>query len=226
MQTIKSWAEDDRPREKFLLKGRNSLSDSELLAILLGSGTQEKSAVDLAKEILKSAENDLSKFARMNLSDLCKFKGVGEAKAVTILACLELGRRRNETVTNKRSKISSSNDAYQFAKGFLQDLDHEEFHCLFVNRANEIIKSQRISSGSSTGTVVDGKMIFKIALEHYATGIILVHNHPSGNRKPSEQDRRLTRQLVEFGRHIDLIVLDHVIFTDQGYFSFADEGIL
>lgn len=226
MQTIKSWAEDDRPREKFLLKGRNSLSDSELLAILLGSGSSEKSAVDLAKEILSNVENDLSKFARMNLNDLCKFKGVGEAKAVTILASLELGRRRNDSLRSKRIKISSSNDAYQHVKTFLQDLQHEEFYCLFLNRANEIVKTHQISSGSSTGTVVDGKMVFKLALEYYAVGIILVHNHPSGQKKPSDQDRRLTKQLVEFGKHIDLQILDHVIYTDNGYFSFADEGIL
>ncbi|MES2799312.1 MAG: DNA repair protein RadC [Bacteroidota bacterium] len=226
MQTIKSWAEDDRPREKFLLKGRTSLSDSELLAILLGSGSTDKSAVDLAKEILAAVDNDLYQFSRMNLNDLCKFKGVGPAKAITILASLELGRRKVDNGSAKKLKITSSKDAYLHAKTFLSDLEHEEFYCLFLNRANEVIKTQRISTGSSTGTVVDGKMIFKMALEHYSTGIILLHNHPSGQCKPSEQDKRLTKQLVEFGKHIDLTVYDHLIFTDQSYFSFADEGIL
>ena len=225
-KSIKFWAEDDRPREKLILKGRAACSDAELLAILIGSGTRELSALELSKEILHKAGNDLHLFSRMGIKELCTVKGVGEAKAVTILAALELGRRRKELKKRRVEKITSSQQVYSNMRQYLQDLIHEEFWVILLNRANEIIKTLRISTGGMSGTVADGKMIFRQALEQCAHGIILVHNHPSGQLSPSENDKHLTRKMVEFGRYIDLQVLDHVIFTDHGYYSFADEGKL
>ncbi len=225
-KSIKFWAEDDRPREKLILKGRAACSDAELLAILIGSGTRELSALELSKEILHKAGNDLHLFSRMGIKELCTVKGVGEAKAVTILAALELGRRRKELEKRRVEKITSSQQVYSNMRQYLQDLIHEEFWVILLNRANEIIKTLRISTGGMSGTVADGKMIFRQALEQCAHGIILVHNHPSGQLSPSENDKQLTRKMVEFGRYIDLQVLDHVIFTDHGYYSFADEGKL
>jgi DNA repair protein RadC len=211
-------------REKLILKGRSVLSDAELLAIILGSGSRELSALELAKQLLHQSENDLSRFSKMNLKDLCKFKGVGEAKAVGIIAALELGRRRRETEKVKTLRITSSQMVYTHMRTFLLDLQHEEFYAIMLNRANEIIKTEQISVGGMSGTVADGKVIFKKALENNAHGLILVHNHPSGQLKPSDNDNSLTRKMVEFGKYIDLPVLDHVIFTDNGYYSFADEG--
>ena len=225
-KSIKFWAEDDRPREKLLLKGRAACSDAELLAILIGSGTRELSALELSKEILHKAGNDLHLFSRMGIKELCTVKGVGEAKAVTILAALELGRRRKELEKRRIEKITSSQQVYSNMRQHLQDLMHEEFWVILLNRANEIIKILRISTGGMSGTVADGKMIFRQALEYGAQGIILVHNHPSGQLSPSENDKQLTIKMVDFGRYIDLQVLDHVIFTDHGYYSFADEGKL
>ena len=225
-KSIKFWAEDDRPREKLILKGRAACSDAELLAILIGSGTRELSALELSKEILHKAGNDLHLFSRMGIKELCTVKGVGEAKAVTILAALELGRRRKELEKRRIEKITSSQQVYSNMRQHLQDLMHEEFWVILLNRANEIIKTLRISTGGMSGTVADGKMIFRQALEHGAHGIILVHNHPSGQLSPSENDKQLTRKMVDFGRYIDLQVLDHVIFTDHGYYCFADEGKL
>jgi DNA repair protein RadC len=223
-RSIKQWAEDDRPREKLILKGRSVLSDAELLAIILGSGSRELSALELAKQLLYESNNDLSRFSKMNLKDLCRFKGVGEAKAVGIIAALELGRRRRETKNVRTIRITSSQMVYTHMRTFLLDLQHEEFYAIMLNRANEIIKTEQISVGGMSGTVADGKVIFKKALENNAHGVILVHNHPSGQLKPSDNDNSLTRKMVEFGKYIDLPVLDHVIFTDNGYYSFADEG--
>jgi DNA repair protein RadC len=225
-RTIKCWAEDDRPREKMILKGRSALSDAELLAIILGSGSRNTSAVELAQELLLNSDNDLAKFSRSTLHDLCKFRGVGEAKAVSVLAALELGRRRKEGDRAERRKISSSQQVYQHMQAYLQDLQHEEFYVLLLNRANEILHTRQISIGGMSGTVADGKVIFRSALETGAHAMILVHNHPSEQLKPSEADRTLTRKMVEFGKYIDLPVLDHVIFTDNGYFSFADNGMI
>jgi DNA repair protein RadC len=223
---IKAWAIDDRPREKLLLKGKNALSDAELLAILLGTGMQNKTAVDLAKEMLSASENDLSRFSKWQLKDFLNFKGIGEAKAVTILAALELGRRRKDTEMPKNEKITSSLMAYNYMKRYLLDLQHEEFHVLLLNRANHVIRSLQISIGGMAGTVADGKVIFKSALDHASQAIILVHNHPSGQLQPSEADKALTLRMVEFGKYIDLPVLDHIIFTDNGYFSFSDNGLI
>lgn len=220
-------AEEDRPREKLLLKGKSSLSDAELLAILLGSGTRSLSAIDLARHVLGHVNHDLSALAKMNVSDLKKFKGIGEAKAITIVSALELGRRRKLiTEQPKRIKINSSSDIWNLMKADLLDESVEHFYVILLNRSNHVIKKQMISQGGTSGTVADPKLIFKHALENLASAIVLVHNHPSGNLKPSEQDRRLTQRLKEVGRNLEVPVLDHIIFTDVAYFSFADEGLL
>lgn len=223
---ILSWAEEDRPREKLLLKGRTTLTDAELLGILIGSGTRALSAVDVCRLILQGSENDLNQLAKLSVKDLQQFKGIGEAKAITIVAALELGRRRKETPVVKRPKITSSQDAYDAIKPELWDLPHEEFWLLLLNRANQVVRKERCSTGGVAGTVTDPKIIFKAALQHLASSIILVHNHPSGNLKPSEADLRLTKKLKEAGALLDIPVLDHLIFADGGYYSFADEGIL
>lgn len=224
--TIKSWAEDDRPREKMLLKGKSVLSDAELLAIILGSGTRTKSAVDLAQEILTSVDNDLYRLGQLNLNELKKFSGVGDAKAVGLAAALEIGRRRREVETKKLKKVSGSNDAYEYMRSYFEDLQHEEFRIIGLKRSNEIIRSELISRGGMTGTIADGKVIFKALLDMKAVACILIHNHPSGNLKPSGADISLTKKLSEFGRMIDLQVLDHLIVTDHGYYSFADNNLL
>lgn len=223
---ILSWAEEDRPREKLLLKGKAALSDAELIAILIGSGTPSLSAVDVAKLILKSVDYDLNALAKLSVKDLQKHKGIGEAKAITIISALELGRRRKDTEPAKKEKITCSDDAYQLMRPHLLDQPHEEFWIIMLNRANGVIKKHQISQGGISGTVADPKLIFKAALENGASSIILVHNHPSGNLKPSEADIKLTKKMTEGGRMLDLPVLDHIIFADQDYFSFADEGIL
>lgn len=224
---ISQLAEEDRPREKLLLKGKSALSDAELLAILLGSGTRSLSALDLARHILTSVNHDLSQLAKMSVIDLKKFKGIGEAKAITIVSALEMGRRRkliNELP--KRFKIGSSADVYQLMKADLMDEPIEHFYILLLNRNNQVIKKQLISRGGTTGTVADPKIIFKYAIDALANSIILVHNHPSGNLKPSEQDRRLTNKLKSAGDSLDIAVIDHIIFTDVAYFSFSDEGLI
>ncbi|WP_400192195.1 DNA repair protein RadC [Hymenobacter sp. B81] len=224
--SIKSWAEEDRPREKLLARGRAALTDAELLAILLGSGTARLSAVDVAKLILAATGHDLNELARLSVKELMRHKGIGEAKAITIVAALELGRRRRETAAAARATITCSTDIYQLVRPHLQDLPHEEFWVILLNRANVVMRKQSISSGGVAGTVADPKLIFKLALEQLASSVILVHNHPSGNRQPSAADIALTRKLREAGQFLDLPVLDHLIYTDQGYYSFADEGIL
>jgi DNA repair protein RadC len=223
---ILSWAEEDRPREKLLLKGKAALSDAELIAILLGMGTVDFSAVDVAKSVLSAANNNLNELARMTVNDLTKLKGIGPAKAITIVSALELGRRRKESESLRRRRITSAADAYDEIKPYLLDKPHEEFWILLLNRANEVMRPVQISSGGVAGTVADPKMIFKHALEQLASSIILIHNHPSGNLTPSQADKDLTRKLKEAGRMLDLPILDHLIFTDKSYFSFADEGLL
>lgn len=222
--SIKSWAEADRPREKMLNQGRHSLSDSELLAILLRSGSDKETAVELSRRILNSIENDLSKLSRLTVADLSKFKGVGEVKAITIMAALELGRRRRTSEAIQTLKIGSSQDAAAIFSPELSDLMYEEFWILLLNRANHIISKKMISKGGVTGTVVDPKLIFKEAIECTASGIILCHNHPSGNKNPSDADISLTRKLKDAGILLDIQVLDHLIIAGNSYFSFADEG--
>lgn len=223
---IKSWAEEDRPREKLLLKGKAALSEAELIAILLGSGTPSISAVELAKQILSANAHDLNTLARLSVKDLMKFKGIGEAKAISIVAALELGRRRKDNESTKKPKITCANDAFELMKPHLMDLPHEEFWILLLNRSNSVIKKQLISSGGVSGTVVDAKVIFKVALEELASSVLLIHNHPSGNLKPSQQDIILTKKLTEAGKSLDTVVIDHLIFTNENYFSFAEEGLL
>ncbi|ELR69455.1 DNA repair protein RadC [Fulvivirga imtechensis AK7] len=224
--TIKSWAEEDRPREKLLLKGKSALSDAELIGILISSGTASMSAIDVAKQILNHTHNDLNQLAKLSVKDLIKFRGIGEAKAIAIVSAMELGRRRKETASAKKPKITCSEDAYQAIKPELLDIGHEEFWALLLNRSNTVMKKQLVSSGGVSGTVADPKIIFKSALEELACGIILVHNHPSGNLRPSEADINLTRKMKEAGRLLEIPVLDHIIFTDNSYFSFADENML
>jgi len=223
---IKSWSPEDRPREKLILKGKSALSDAELVAILLGSGTTTLSAVDLAKIVLQSANNNLHELARLTVKDLTKIKGIGEAKAITIVAALELGRRRKDQEVDEKPKISSSKDAYQVIKADLLDIPHEEFWVLILNRANRVIKKHQISQGGVVGTVADPKIIYKSALDSLASGIILAHNHPSGNLTPSQADIDLTKKLREAGKMLEIQVLDHIIVAGQKYFSFADEGML
>lgn len=223
--SIKFWAEDDRPREKMLLKGKNALSDSEIIAILIGSGTREKSAVELAQEILQANENDLRKLSRSGVKDLCIHKGMGEAKSLTLMAALELGRRRKESEAKKRSIIKSAQDVYDVLSPYFMDLPHEEFHVLFLSRSNVVLHKEQISKGGISGTIADGKIIFKSAIMHQASAMILAHNHPSGNLKASESDIRLTKNLHQFGKLIGIDILDHVIFTDNGYLSFSEENI-
>lgn len=223
---ITNWAEEDRPREKLLLKGRAALSDAELIGILIGSGTVSLSAVDLAKLILKEVNNDLNQLASLSVTDLKKFRGIGEAKAIAIVSALELGRRRKDSDTPKKMIITRSEDVYSLMKPHLLDLPHEEFWVVLLNRANMVVKKVTISSGGISGTVADPRKIFKHAIEHLASGIILVHNHPSGNLKPSEADFQLTKKIKEGGKCLDIPVLDHLIFTNNGYYSFADEGKL
>lgn len=224
--SIKDLARDDRPREKMLEKGAVSLSDAEILAILIGSGTREKSAVDLCREILKSVDHDLNKLARLTIHDLMKFRGVGEAKAITIAAALELSRRKKSENESALPFVKSSRDAYNAVCGFYEDLNHEEFHVIILSRANKILAVDLISKGGFSATVADGKLIFKKALEKGASGIILTHNHPSGNNRPSEADLDLTKKMKAFGAYIDLPVLDHIIVADKTYYSFADNGLI
>lgn len=225
-QGIKYWAEDDRPREKLILKGKIALSDAELLAIIIGSGTRNKSAVELSKEILSTFGNNLSEFSRVQISDLMKFNGIGEAKAINIIAALELGRRRQGSETPSKLKVIGAAMVYQHLKPFLGDLNHEEFYIIMLNHANEIIHTKQVSKGGMSSTIVDGKIIFNLALTFQASAIIVSHNHPSGNLNPSKQDIILTKSLREFGNYIDLPLLDHIIFTDNGYFSFAEQNLL
>ena len=223
---LKSLALDDRPREKLIDKGRHALSDAELLAILLGSGSKNETVIQLAQRMLNDHHNNLNNLAKLNINELKKFKGVGEAKAVTIAAALELGRRRKESNVMKKTKIQSSRDAYNALSANLIDQPHEEFWLLLLNRQNTIIKHEFISRGGVSGTVVDPKLVFKPALEHIASGIILAHNHPSGNLKPSNEDISLTKKLKEAGKLFDINVLDHLIICENSYYSFADEGII
>jgi DNA repair protein RadC len=223
---IKAWAEDDRPREKLLNKGKASLSDAELVAILIGMGTREMSAVELSKKILQSTGNNLNELAKLSVKDLMKFKGIGEAKAISIVAAMEIARRRKDTDPLKKDRIRYSKEAFDFLKPFMMDLDHEQFWMICLNRNQEVAKIIQISTGGVTGTIADPKIIFKYALEHLASCIILSHNHPSGNLTPSQADIKLTKQLSEGARLLDMTLSDHIIFSNNGYFSFADENML
>ncbi|MFI5450672.1 DNA repair protein RadC [Pedobacter sp. UC225_61] len=223
---IKAWAEADRPREKLLLQGRRQLTDAELIAILIGSGSRTETAVDLSKRILSFYQNDLAKLSKLNVKELSKFKGIGEAKAIAIVAALELGRRRKEIEEDGPIKITSSKDVYFILKPELTDLPHEEFWVLLLNRANFVIGKQFISKGGQAGTVVDPKIIFKVAIEQNASSIVLAHNHPSGNLTASEADIKITKQLIEAGKILEITVYDHLIINDYSFLSMADEGLI
>jgi len=225
--TIKNWAEDDRPREKLMQKGKAALSDAELIAILIGSGNTEESAVELSKRILKSANDNLIELSKLSINDLVKhFKGIGEAKAISIIAALELGKRRRSAEVLEKRKINSSKDAFELMYTMVADCLYEEFWIILLNKANKLIKYHNISEGGVSGTVADPKKIFKIALENNATSLILCHNHPSGNLKPSDADVKLTKKMKEAGLFLEILVVDHIIIGDEKYYSFADEGIL
>ena len=222
--TLKQFSEDDRPREKFALKGKASLSNAELLAILIGSGTQKQTAIELCQSILKSCDNKLTILRKKSINQLTEFHGVGPAKAITILAALELTKRIDQGADQQRIQITQSGDAYRAIRGHLQGLSIEEFWILLLDRSNKVINKVQISIGGVSGTVVDPKIVYKRALEQYAVSIILAHNHPSGNLTPSQADLKLTEKLKNAGKFLDLQVLDHLIVTDSGYYSFADEG--
>lgn len=224
--TIKDWSIDDRPREKLKLKGKKSLTDAELLAIIIGSGTKRKSAVLLAQELLASQNNNFNLLSELKYNDLIKIKGVGDAKAVTIIAAMEIAARRREAKREKRFKITAPQNVYDFIYDDMVQLKHEEAFILLLNRNNEVILKEQLSKGGRAGTVMDGKIIFQLALQHSASSIIVIHNHPSGNKLPSKQDLLLTEKLTSYGKMIDLPIIDHLIFTDYGYFSFSEEGKL
>jgi DNA repair protein RadC len=224
--SIKNWAEDDQPREKLMNKGPAALSNAELIAILIGSGNANESAVALCKRILGEVNDNLAELARLTLTDLQQYKGIGEAKAITIAAALELGRRRSTSVLSEKPMIKDSKTAYILFQKELGDLNYETFCVLLLNRANKVLKLVKISDGGITGTVVDQRKVFKIALDNNATSIILGHNHPSGQVTPSQADIDLTKKLKMAGLTLDLPVLDHIIVGDGTYYSFADEGIL
>ncbi|MCD4680738.1 MAG: DNA repair protein RadC [Bacteroidales bacterium] len=222
--SIKLWSEVDRPREKLMTLGKNALSDAELIAILLGSGNRNESAVDLAKNILRNINDNLIELSKLDIKKLCRFKGIGEAKALSIIAAMELGNRRRYAEVIEREKVSSSKDAFEIFLASLADKAYEEFWILLLNRANRILKKLNISEGGISGTVADPKKIFKLALDNNASSIILCHNHPSGNIQPSESDVKLTNKLKDAGKLLDLPVIDHIIIGEDKYYSFADEG--
>ena len=220
--SIKTWSLDDRPREKLIEKGAQSLSNAELLAIILGSGSKDESAVDLAKRILNFAHNSLSDIGRLGIEDLMQFKGVGEAKAVALCSAFEVARRRKEEIVDK-VRITSAKDVYSLISPFVSDLNHEEFWVLYLNRANIVLRKEKVSSGGISGTVVDQKMILKKALLNLSSSIILVHNHPSGNLKPSLADKKVTQKMKSACELLEINLLDHLIIAGNAYYSFADE---
>lgn len=224
--SIKQWAKDDRPREKLLAKGATVLSNSELLAILILNGTKQKSAVELAQDVLRLGKDNLNELGKLSIKELMKVKGIGEAKAISIVAAMELGRRRQATASLEKSVVSSSVDVATYLQTKLRDYKHEVFAVIFLNRANKINDFKIISEGGITGTVADPRIILKKALEEDAVSIILCHNHPSGSLKPSRADEELTYKIKEAAKFFDIKVLDHLIVSDDGYYSFADEGIL
>ena len=224
--SIKHWAEDDKPREKLMLKGKEALSDAELVAILIASGNKNESAVDLSKRILASVDNALNALGKLTLKQLMNFKGIGQAKAITIAAALELGRRRRQEEALELKKITSSQAVFEIMQPLIGELPNEEFWILFLNNSNKVVYKSQISKGGITGTVVDVRLIFKMAFEHNAVAIILAHNHPSGKLEASNEDIKITKKIKEASTTLDIRLLDHVIITENNYFSFADNGII
>jgi len=223
---IKGWSEEDRPREKMALQGEQALTNAELIAILLGSGTKQLSAVDVARNLLHSADNNLHELGRFSIHQFTEQPGIGEARAITISAALELGRRRKNADRGYKPQVKSSDTVYEHVYPYFADRNHEEFYLLLLDRSNRIVSEHKISKGGVSGTVVDSKIIFKIALDNLASNIILCHNHPSGNKYPSDADKSLTHKLKEAAQYLDIKLLDHLIFTDDGYYSFADDNQL
>jgi DNA repair protein RadC len=223
---ITEWAVEDRPREKLIQKGTSSLSDAELLAILISSGTKNKSAVDLGRELLKIVNNNLNTLGKLSIEDLKKLRGIGPARAVTISAALELGRRRKLAEAEDLLQIKSSKDVADIFQPLLSDLQYEEFWILFLNRSNKVINRMKLSQGGISGTVTDVRIIMKKALESLASGIIVCHNHPSGNLNPSESDTKITQKIKDAGNLMDIQLLDHLIISEKDYYSFADNGLL
>ena len=226
MKSIKSWAEDDRPREKMLAKGKEALSNAELIAILIGSGNSKETAVDLSKRVLHDNKDNLIELSRLTINDLMKYNGIGEAKAVTIAAALELGRRRRFSEALEKPSIKNSQIAYECFYAHLSDLNHEQFWIMLLNNANKVIKLEKIGVGGMTGTTADPKKIFKCALENNAASVMLCHNHPSGNVIPSNADKQITNNIIKAGQFLEIKVLDHIIIGNNSYFSFADEGLM
>lgn len=223
---ITNWSEDDKPREKLMNKGKASLSDAELIAILIGSGSRNESAVQLSKRILSSVDNNLNALGKLSLQQLMNFKGIGEAKAISIQASMELGRRRRAEEAVELKKITSSKSIFELMQPIIGELPHEEFWIIYLNNSNKVVSKSQLSKGGITGTLVDVRLVFKNAIEIGAVSIILIHNHPSGALKPSEADKQITRKLKLAGESLDIKILDHLIVTETNYFSFADEGIL
>lgn len=224
--TIKHWAEGDRPREKLLQKGREFLSDAELLAILIGSGNRNESAVEVSKKVLSKAGDNLNELGKFSVKQLMEVKSIGEARALTIVAAMELGRRRRSSEALEKKKITSSSSVFELMQPKIGELPHEEFWILYLNNSNKVIQELPLSKGGITGTLVDIRIAYKQALQLGATATILVHNHPSGNLNPSAADKQLTNKFKTAGESLDIKVLDHVIVTEKSYFSFADEGLL
>ena len=222
---ITNWSEDDKPREKLMLKGKSVLSDAELIAILIGSGSRNESAVDLSKKILASVDNNLNALGKVSISQLIAFKGIGEAKAISIIAALELGRRRRSEEAVELKKVTSSKVIFEIMQPIIGELPHEEFWIIYLNNSNKVISKSQLSKGGITGTLVDVRIVFKTALEMGATALILCHNHPSGTLIPSDADKQITKKLKLAGESLEIKVLDHLIVTETSYFSFADEGI-
>ena len=223
---IKDWALEDRPREKLLSKGLKSLTDAELLAILIGSGQKNESAVEVAKKVLNLAQNNLNELGKLSISEFETIKGIGETKAITLISALELGRRRKLSESKEKYKIGGSKDAFNYMQPFLEDLSYEEFWVIYMNRSNRIIDQVKISQGGISGTVIDVRIILKHAIEKLASTIIICHNHPSGNLQPSKSDIQITSKLKEAAKFHDVELLDHLIISDSSYYSFADEGII
>jgi len=226
IQSIKNWATEDRPREKMLEKGRETLSDAELIAILIGSGNSNESAVDLSRRILRDVDDNLIQLSQLNINDLTRYNGIGEAKAVSILAALELGRRRRFAEASTQAFIKNSKDAFEYFYMRMADIEHEQFWVMLLNPANKVIKLAKVSDGGINGTSADPKRIFKIALENNATAMMLCHNHPSGNVLPSDHDKVLTRNIINGGKLLEIKILDHIIIGIDKYFSFADSGLI
>ena len=224
--SIKNWSQDDRPREKLLHKGKAALSDAELVAILIGSGNKNESAVALCKRILASVDTNLNALGKLSISQLMEFKGIGEAKAITILAAMELGRRRRGEEALEKKKITSSRSVFELMQPVIGELQHEEFWIIYLNNSNKVIQKKQLSKGGITGTLVDVRLVLKSALEVGATNLILIHNHPSGTLKPSDADKQITNKLKVAAESLDIKVLDHLIITENAYFSFADDNLL